>query len=196
MTATQTAPTVLGIAVTDAASRLIAADKAEEQGLADLAARLRRLEQPVLLSYDGSTCTGSSVTLPATYHPLLRAVKNRPGSKKRAVGVRVAHRVTLYGRYWDEGTHHRYTPGALRTGDGRDVAWGAAWPDTGLGARLGGEETAQLAPGKIIVQDTVYCGREACPTLFLHPDDAALLGLTWLPACAEPRVDSLHPEGL
>jgi hypothetical protein len=100
------------------------------------------------------------------------------GYRGRKVQWEAAETVNPHGTYWDGGSRNTYTAvqlGSLRTVEGKRVD----------PPQFGGGTPApiNLVPGVVVVEHSIFCGKDMGLHIYVHPSDA-------------PRVLPAEPEGI
>lgn len=174
------AASVWGIEITDRTARLVAADFCEERGETALAVALRDADRPLVLR-NGQPCYRElfEVGKPGKGADVAKRVLKAIGSRKRKLAVNVCTHVILTGRYWDGGSKSEYAPFNLHTM--QRLSW---FPS--INPMNGPHDEEQpTATGIGIVSTGTFCGKDATPCLSIHPLDAHLFGLDYIPAFPE-----------
>lgn len=89
-------------------------------------------------------------------------------SRKRKVRISVGERVSFYNTFWDGGSKNTYRAVKLEDGSVASlITGGSPWTAVAEGT------TMDLEPGIAIVEETIFCGKNMCLTVHLHPSNVS-----------------------
>ena len=87
-------------------------------------------------------------------------------TRKRKVRISVEERVCFSNTFWDGGSRNQYKAVKLEDGSTASLlVGGSPWTAIAEGKSL------DLEPGICIVEDTVFCGKDMCLTVHIHPSN-------------------------
>ena len=159
-----------GIEITDKVSRLIAADKAEEQGDMPLARSLRDTERPLSMRNGKNEWAHR---IPTKEYPWIAGLARKLGYRKREVSVTVSVSVEITGTYWSGGSTYfewHIEPSITAPIHG-----------TQNGINPAVAPTVHLRTGFAVIQGGDFCGKPATWHIHIHADDAYRFGVEFVP---------------
>ena len=92
------------------------------------------------------------------------------GYNGRTFKAYVTDSVTCRGMQWDGGSRSTYTAVNLQTGESRPITDGRPWPQN-----MYTPPAIPLQRDQAIVEHSIFCGKDAGLTFYIHPDNAAAL---------------------
>ncbi len=91
-------------------------------------------------------------------------------TRKREIILIVDDSVSVYNTFWDGGSKNTYKAVQLETGKTAELITGSSpWNAVSEGKTIG------LVPGVAIVKQSVFCGKDMCLMVYIHPDNAVSL---------------------